>query len=390
MWGPSREGPLFPLYALRVQPMRTRTTDSQAEAQKVFKTITRRAKNEDMVDDHNSRLFIPTSSTLLDLACSEHIFGGYAAGKMVNIIGDSSSGKTFLALSMFAEMTKHPRFDDYTFIYDDTEAASEFDMVYLFGQQTAERIKSPHVDENGDPCSSATVQDFLSAFLNRIHTGHPFVYVLDSWDALTSDEEMDKVSKLVKARKSGEKISGSMGMERAKASSQFFRMLVREIKRTQSLLVVVSQIRDNANQFAFAEKYVAGGRALKFYASYRIFVAPVEKLRHNKEQIGIMCQAVLRKNKVTGKSRKVEFPIYYDYGVDDIGSSIDFLLSHGHWRKSGTKIKADGISGKPMTRAALISHIENEDKEKDLKRIVGGVWMKVERALRLHRKRRFK
>jgi RecA/RadA recombinase len=104
---------------------------------------------------------VPTGSTLLNCACSDYSHGGYGIGKLVNLIGDSSSGKTLLALTAFAEMYMLDKWNDYRLIYDDVEAALEFNVNYLFGVDIGHRIETNIV--------SNTIQDFYGNILRALH-----------------------------------------------------------------------------------------------------------------------------------------------------------------------------------------------------------------------------
>ena len=94
------------------------------------------------------------------------------------------------------------------------------------------------------------------------------------------------------------------------------------------------------------------------------------------------------KNKLTGKKRVIEFPIYDDYGVDDIGASTDFLLKKGIWTKKGLVIQAPEFSLKG-TREKIISQIEMNSLENDLQLLVGEVWNNIEEEIRLKRKPKY-
>ena len=87
--------------------------------------------------------FVSSGSTLLNLALTDHPHCGWQKGKMANVIGDSSSGKTFLTLTSFAEATQDDNFDDFRLIMDDAEHANEFNLEHLFGSAVAERIEPP-------------------------------------------------------------------------------------------------------------------------------------------------------------------------------------------------------------------------------------------------------
>ena len=332
----------------------------------------------------NTDMLIPTSSTLLNCACSDNPFGGYGIGKIVNLIGDSSSGKTLLGLSCFAEMSMFKKFDDYALIYDDVEAALEFNLEYLFGFDISDRIDMSY--------TSDTVQDFYGNIKRTIKEERPFVYILDSLDALTSVEEMQRASvyeKLEKDRTEKEKKMGSYKMEKAKLVSEILRVVARDIKRMEALVIVISQTRDNVG-FGFSDKTRSGGRALKFYSSHEMWLSVLKPIRKKNRIIGVDTKAKISKNKLTGKVREVSFPIYYDYGVDDLTANIDFLVSQGHWKKKlkGTTINAPEFD-LVATREKIIQHIELNFLEKELQEIVGETWNNIEEEIRLDRKPKY-
>ena len=333
---------------------------------------------------------LPTGSTLLNLACADLSCGGYGIGKMTNLIGDSAAGKSFLALTMLAEMAMDDRFKDYRFIYDDAEAACAFNMENLFGP-AAKRILPPHVDDDGEAVPSGTVQDFEENLHEYLDGDRPFVYVLDSFDSITSEEEENKLKANLKARAEGGKERGDFGVQKPKAFSRIMRNICRKLRDSKSFLLMISQTRDNIDPMSFSKRTRSGGRALKFYASHEIWLGVVKTLRNAKYKrvIGSLVRAKVTKNKLTGKVREVEFPIYYDYGVDDIVSCVDFLMLEKHWKKTAQTIKAPELSLEG-TKAKLISDIEdNPELIPVLKKTVGEVWNGIEENLKLNRKPRF-
>lgn len=333
---------------------------------------------------------IPTSSTLLNCACSDCPTGGYGIGKLVNLIGDSSSGKSLLALSCFAEMAMFKKFDDYTFIYDDVEAALEFNLDYLFGTEVSSRIDMQ--------ITSDTIQDFYGNIIAAIKEGSPFVYVLDSLDALTSVEERKRAEAYTK---SPDEKKGSYKMEKAKMLTEILRVTARDIKKVEALVIIVSQTRDNVG-FGFTDKTRSGGRALKFYSCHEIWLSVIKTLKAKERAIGINTKAKVAKNKITGKVRDCLFPIYYDYGVDDLSANIDFLINSNVWQMG--KVKRVNPKTKPEeggrtiqashfklegTKAKIISEIELRSLEKDLQLLVGETWNKIEEEIRLQRKPKY-
>jgi len=336
-------------------------------------------------EDKPSGILIPTGSTLFNLALSDSIHGGFDGGKIVNLIGDSSSGKTFIALSCFAEMAHNPAFEEYRFIYDDVEQANEFNIRYLFGEKTESRIEEPPNKH------SNLIEDFRDNILLLLKEEKPFVYVLDSFDALSSEDEIKKVNEQVKARENGNKISGTYGMEKAKGSSQILRMIKSNLYKSNSALIVISQTRDNINCFSFAEKTRSGGKALKFYSTHEIWTAHLgyikKKINGKDRKIGIKSRIKITKNKITGKIQEIDIPIFYDYGIDDIRGNIEWLIDEGIWENKKGIIKSNTFPDATIEK--LIRYIEEHNKENELKNIVFSEWKKIQDNLKLNRKRKY-
>ena len=328
-------------------------------------------------------LLIPSGSVLLNLACSDTWRGAFRPGRIVNIIGDSSAGKTLLALSMFAEMSVRPEFDGYRFIYDDAEHALDFDLESVVGEDCVSRIEPPATDD-GEPVNSNTVQDFQYFVMKAIEEGKPFVYVLDSLDSLTTREEQDYVKDKLQALREGKQVSGTYGTEKAKWLSQILRSIVAEVEKTKSLVVIISQTRDEISPMSFVQKTRAGGRALKFYSSHEIWLTVGQKLKKTVSgrdyTIGTQVIAKVTKNKLTGKLREVTFPIYYSYGVDDVQACLDFLTKVGVAKKSGSKIKIEELGLEGM-RKAVIKEVEEKGLWEDLFDLTEKAWNDIESKL---------
>ena len=342
---------------------------------------------ERTVKEVDPERLVPSGSTLLNLACSDVATGAYELGKIVTLPGTSSAGKTLLMLTTYAEANKIPRLDNHKFVYDDVEAALEFDMGYLFGEETADRMQEPPQGP------SDTIQHFKSNILDLSKDGTPFIYCLDSFDALSSDEELEKEMRkalaMAKSEEAARKIAGSYGTEKAKMAGQVLRMIKQELKRTNSLLIMIQQVRQNLNAGPFGQKYqTAGGEAPLFYSTHQVWLSRLEAIKKQGRKIGSAVKADVRKNKLTGKLRDVSFNVYYDYGIDDIGSQIDFLLDEKFWTKKGHSIIADEF-GLELPRAKLIEYIENESMESELIKITTTAWNDIEKGLLLGRKARY-
>lgn len=335
------------------------------------------------------QILIPTPSSLLNCACSDTSLGAFIPGTMINVIGDSSTGKTFLALSILAEMAKmDDYFGDHRFLFDDVENANAFNMEKLFGKKCVSRIESPKVDEDGEDQPSDTIEDFHINISNALKKGKPFIYILDSFDALDSDQDREKIEEMRKAKEKGTKPAGSYGMSKPKKSSEILRNITGQLKKTKSNLIIISQTRDNISPMSFEKKTRSGGRALKFYASHEMWLANVGKLISKKTPIGNQVEVRISKNKLTGKSRQISFNIYNDYGIDDIRSSVDWLVGEGYWEKKKLTIDAKQLRIKGSIDT-IVREIENRGVEHKLKKIVGRKWLEVEETLKLNRKPKY-
>jgi recombination protein RecA len=364
--------------------------EEDSELQQAAENILHRKDESSMQDDSETqtRLLIPTGSVLLNLACSDRIDGGWGAGKIANLIGDSSSGKTLLALSMFAECANRPEFDGYDFIYDDVEQACEFDMGKLFGPKVTDRIQAPQYDGDSKLYSD-TIQQFHANVFGAIESGRPFIYVLDSFDALTSVEELGRAEESAKATRDGKELKGSYRMEKPKLTSELLRQIKARLRESNSFLLIISQTRDNIDPMSFEKKTRSGGKALRFYSSHEVWMALAGKIKAKDRVIGSNVKVKVSKNKLTGKQREVQFPIYYDYGVDDLGSCIDFLVSEGYWQKKGDKIVAKDLGLEGMRRK-LIQDVEGEiGMAQRVYQTTQICWKDVEDSLKLDRKPKY-
>ncbi|MDY6959368.1 MAG: hypothetical protein SVK08_09450 [Halobacteriota archaeon] len=327
----------------------------------------------------SSNLLLPSGSTLLNCACSDNSDGAFRKGTIVNLIGDSSSGKSLLACSCLAEMHMSSKFDDYVLYYDDVEAGLQFDMSYLFGEDLEDRIHMRCTD---------TVEEFYQDLLNLIHSGEKFVYILDSLDALTIKEELKNANEI---REKGDLSGGRSRAPKAKMLKEVIRVCVREIKKTESMVIIVSQIIDNMGP-GYATKDRAGGNGLKHFCSLEIWLnhmGEITKTVNNKKRsIGNMTKAKVAKNRLTGKRREAPISIYYDYGVDDIRENVLYLVSECIFPKRKNTIIAEelGVEG---TIDKLIKEIELNNKQDELQKLVGKTWLEIEESLKLGRKRKY-
>ena len=334
--------------------------------------------------------FLSTGSTLLNLACTGKPYHGFAKGKYYFIVGDSSSGKTFLTLTCLAEAGINPNFDDYRFIYDNGEDGALMDIEKFFGKAVAKRMMPPNWLKDG-PIYSTTIEEFYYHIDDAIKKEKPFIYILDSMDSLSSSDEAAKFDEHKTAHRKGKKAAGSYGDGKAKKNSAGLRRLLGPLRKSGSILIILSQTRDNLG-FGFEKKIRSGGRALRFYACLEIWSSIKKKItktvKGKKRQLGIICLLQTKKNRITGKDRIVTVPIYHSFGFDNTGSCVDYLIEENHWKQKGNTVIAKEFKFKG-TRSKLIKYIETEDMEKDLVSIVADVWDEIEEACSIKRKRRY-
>ena len=328
-------------------------------------------------------LLVPTGSTTLNLECSGSIIGAFQAGKLVNIIGDSSSGKTLVSLSSLAECSVDIRFDAYRLIYDDVEVANEFNIEKLFGKALSERLEMKY--------RSRTIEEFNDSIARALDNKIPFIYVLDSFDALTSEAFQEKDIANRKKREKGNEITGSYGDGKAKIFSDFCKNRIQDLKDTKSLLIIISQTRDNIGFGArFNPKTRSGGKALRFYACHEIWLDCTKTIKEGKRVLITNVRAKITKNKLTGDRGEAYFPILRNYGIDDLDSCITFMMDEGTW--SGPKNNVDTKDFVPdkISKTKLLKYLDTDkNKQKELRQLCQYTYESILKDLEPNRQRKY-
>ena len=329
---------------------------------------------------YSSDDLIPTGVTLLNCACSDTPFGGYMKGTVANVIGDSSSGKTLMVLTGLAEVANDPKFKDYRLIYDDVETANQFNIPYLFGEKAAKRIELGVISDTIETFGNILIQ-------NLIKDKRPFIHVLDSFDALTSKAAIKKAKQRAGLLKAPKKQAGSYNMEKPKEFSLLMSSYEKEIMKNGSLLIVVSQTRQNIGN-TFEPVTRSGGNALRFYSTHEMWLTYFNPYKSKKGlQIGSNTGVKVSKNKLTGKKRVISFPKYDAIGIDDIKANIEFLIEEDFLENPTPQTY--GLLNKTATKTNLITHIEQNHLRKELQVLVGECWNEREIDSLLDRPRRF-
>jgi hypothetical protein len=340
--------------------------------------------------------FVSTGSWLLNLALTDMVNGGWPLGDMVNLIGDSDTAKSLIGLATMAEAVRDSRFDDHKLVYYAVETGLYFPMELMFGKNIKRvelKRKSPY-----------TIQDWKTNIMNK--SRKPIIAVLDSADALTTEEEL-KMSYGEKERK-----EGYINQLKPKVFSASLSPIVGQLHEHNSLLVVISQTRANIGVSFGPAKRRASGDALRFYSSCEPWlqkVTPITiKIRGEEIKIGEVIRAKVARTRITGKSREVTFQVYDKYGIDNVGSSIDWLVKWNFWgilkpekkegdegekptkkEKKAAEIIDTGGDFENLIRQDLIKHIEDNNLEDKLKNILQESWNELEKELELDRKPRY-
>ena len=270
---------------------------------------------------------VPTGSLGLDIALG---VGGLPRGRVVEIYGPESSGKTTLTLQVIAEAQKLGG----TAAFIDAEHALDPAYAKKLGVNIDDLLVSQ--PDSGEQALEIT--DML------VRSGAVDVVVVDSVAALTPKAEIE-----------GEMGDSHMGLQ-ARLMSQALRKLTANIKRSNALVIFINQIRMKIGVMFGNPETTTGGNALKFYASVRLDIRRIGSIKKGEEVVGNQTRVKVVKNKLAPPFRQCEFDILYDEGISMEGELIDLGVAHGVIEKSGAwySYKKDRIGqGKDNTRQFL-------------------------------------
>ena len=314
--------------------------------------------------------FISSGSTNLNLALTNSVEFGYPVGKIINLVGDKQIGKSLLCLEamMYIYHVLRKKYD-IKMIYNDAESA--------INMENAKQIGVPV--EAIEWRQSPTIEHWYEDLNKEIESSDKYdlvIYVMDSLDSISTEEELEQDFN-----------QKSYNMIKQKKMSELFRKLTQKINKKNMLLVIVSQIRDDIGVVFGETKRRSGGKALDFYAYQIVWLYNKGPMKDGDITTGIEIKANVKKNRVWKPFRIANFNILFEYGIDDLGSMVDYLIDKKFYLKSGNGKISYGEN--TYAKEAFIQFISNNNKEQEVKDAVKQVWDKLEEDAKVVRKPKY-
>ncbi|MGI6079797.1 MAG: recombinase RecA [Candidatus Avilachnospira sp.] len=275
---------------------------------------------------------VPTGSISLDIALG---LGGVPKGRIVEIYGPESSGKTTVALHMVAEVQKRGGIAGFI------DAEHALDPVYA--KNIGVDIDNLYISQpdNGEQALEITE--------TMVRSGAVDIIIVDSVAALVPKAEID-----------GEMGDSHVGLQ-ARLMSQALRKLTACISRSNCIVIFINQLREKVGVMFGNPETTTGGRALKFYASVRMDVRRTETLKIANEPVGNRVRVKIVKNKIAPPFKEAEFDIMYGKGISKEGDILDLAVKEGFIEKSGAWFSYEGNKigqGRENAKIYLSEHPE--------------------------------
>ena len=297
-------------------------------------------------DEHIENVeVIPTGSIALDAALG---VGGYPKGRIIEIYGPESSGKTTLAIHAIAEAQKAGGIAAFI------DAEHAFDRFYA--EKLGVDVENLWISQpdNGEQALEIADQLIRSAAID--------ILVVDSVAALTPKKEIE-----------GDMGDNVVGLQ-ARLMSQALRKLTSTISKTNTTCIFINQLREKIGVMFGNPETTTGGNALKFYSSVRLDIRRVTSIKDGDQVIGNQVRVKVVKNKVAPPFRKAEFEITFGEGISKVGEILDLGVEYGIVQKSGSWFSYGGsklAQGRDATKALLRDNPELcEELEAQIKRAI--------------------
>lgn len=275
---------------------------------------------------------IPTGSLSLDIALG---MGGVPKGRIVEIYGPESSGKTTVALHMVAEVQKRGGIAGFI------DAEHALDPVYA--RNIGVDIDELYISQPDNGEQALEITETL------VRSGAVDIIIVDSVAALVPKAEID-----------GDMGDSHVGLQ-ARLMSQALRKLTAVISKTNCIVIFINQLREKVGVMFGNPETTTGGRALKFYSSIRMDVRRVESMKSNGEVVGNRTRVKVVKNKIAPPFREAEFDIMFGKGISKVGDILDLAVTCNVVQKSGAWFAYEGEKigqGRENAKIYLSEHPE--------------------------------
>lgn len=345
-------------------------------------------------DEDNKRpsFFLNTGSRVLNLALSGDAWnGGWAGQRIINIIGDSKLGKTLLACEATNQLYYNwhlNRNKNVKCTYNEPEVAFDFELARKFGMPI----------EWIDWQCSRTVEEFSIDTYMNLELANEYdlhLMILDSLDTLQDSEMQARFKKLV----SGKDVKGTYGAKKAKETKAMLNQLGVRIKEKNALLIIISQVIDAIDNLSYVKRLTrAGGHGLDHNSSQIVWLRQIGNIyksltlgKGTKQiPIGKRVEILVSKNRLYREGVTVTVDILDRHGVDDLGTTLNWLEEWGFIKKKSAKSQTYNLLEEEGTKRYLIKKMEDDEEfYTNVTNYLQDCWNEVEAKLKPDRKPKY-